>query len=771
MTCYLIDAPGFGIIVGWVFAYPALLQQTRVTSGEKIAMTRRIFLSMVSDEFRSYRELLTNDLERGSVEVSTQEKWGTLGSTTLDKLDKHLQKCDAIIHVVGDGLGHIPPAAAIDALLQKHSGFLPSLQEYCKLSREQLGQCSYTQIEAYLAVFHKVRLHIYRPDQTAPRESDFTSDADQRESQRQHFDRIRNLGRDRDVFLNQERLSSFVLADLNDILPPRDTRRPLHLPYQSIGTLFKGRETFLQQLRTCLQRTGDGRATAVVGKAVHGLGGVGKTRLAVEYAWQHADDYNAVLCVTADSPENLQRNLAKLTGPLVLDLPEHSATEEEVRVAAALRWLQAHPGWFLILDNVDDKLSAIAVEDLLTKLHGGHVVITSRLGRWSDCVEPLELDVLSNEDGKTFLLKKTESKSRSTGRKTAATDDADALELAAELDGLALALEQAAAYIVKRRKTFQEYLTLWRSHAVTVQKWLDRTIKYAGPTGAPLRSVAITWQTTLDQLGDDERTLLNLLAWFAPEPVPLSVFTESAVSVCFDEDSGNTEDTESTEEGGAWDAERLEAALANLADYSMLRWDVDEETVTVHRVVQEILRTRQDQPQHWLTSTLRLLQSAVPAGSPQDVRTWPAWEPLRPHVAFAVTEGKRLAIAVPTSDLMGKLGTLLWAKALHKDAEVFQRDALAIDEQQFGPESTQVAVRLNNLAQTLQDTNRLSEAEPLMRRALSIDEQSYGDQHPNVARDLNNLAQLLQATNRLSEAEPLMRRALSIERESCGEQH
>ena len=81
---------------------------------------------------------------------------------------------------------------------------------------------------------------------------------------------------------------------------------------------------------------------------MHGLGGVGKTRLAVEYAWQHADEYSAVLCVTADSPENLHRNLAELTGPLVLDLAEHSATEEEARVAAALRWLQAHPGWFLI---------------------------------------------------------------------------------------------------------------------------------------------------------------------------------------------------------------------------------------------------------------------------------------------------------------------------------------------------------------------------------------------------------------------------------------
>ena len=78
---------------------------------------------------------------------------------------------------------------------------------------------------------------------------------------------------------------------------------------------------------------------------------------------------------------------------------------------------------------------------------------------------------------------------------------------------------------------------------------------------------------------------------------------------------------------------------------------------------------------------------------------------------------------------------------------------------------------LNNLAQLLQDTNRLEEAEPLMRRALAIDEKSYGPEHPNVAIRLNNLAQLLQATNRLEEAEPLMRRALAIDEKSYGPEH
>ena len=90
------------------------------------------------------------------------------------------------------------------------------------------------------------------------------------------------------------------------------------------------------------------------------------------------------------------------------------------------------------------------------------------------------------------------------------------------------------------------------------------------------------------------------------------------------------------------------------------------------------------------------------------------------------------------------------------------RPALAIDERAYGPDHPEVAIRLNNLAQLLQATNRLAEAEPLMRRALAIDERAYGPDHPDVAIRLNNLAQLLQDTNRLDEAEPPMRRALAI---------
>ena len=145
--------------------------------------------------------------------------------------------------------------------------------------------------------------------------------------------------------------------------------------------------------------------------------------------------------------------------------------------------------------------------------------------------------------------------------------------------------------------------------------------------------------------------------------------------------------------------------LANLADFSMIGWDAQKDEITVHRVVQEILRTQQQEPGPVLTAALNMLNAARPKGNPEDVRSRPQWDLLRPHVAFAVAAAEQRGIDDPTSALMGELGSLLSGKALHTEAERLKHSALAIDERAHGPESTQVAFRLNKLATTLLAVN------------------------------------------------------------------
>jgi hypothetical protein len=194
--------------------------------------------------------------------------------------------------------------------------------------------------------------------------------------------------------------------------PARDAkapRRAVNLPYNSLGPLFKGRDVELAELRQRLMAGGGTAVGLTARRAIHGLGGVGKTCLAVEYAWRQAIDYEtAILFVSVRSPADFRINLAALCNADILNLPEQNQPEEAARLPAVFRWLNEHSGWLLILDNADTPDAAVEVEKILPKLQGGGVIITSRIADWSAAVQTTELDVLGEQDAVAFLLERTE---------------------------------------------------------------------------------------------------------------------------------------------------------------------------------------------------------------------------------------------------------------------------------------------------------------------------------------------------------------------------
>ena len=186
---------------------------------------KKLFLSAVSLEFLAYRTLLTGDLKRPTLDVAVQEDFICTGGSTLAKLDDYIRACDGIIHLIGKATGDAPEEPAVAALLQKYPDLgtkLPPLKP--ALSKPQPG-FSYTQWEAYLAMYHHRPLFVYRPTDferdtlDVPRDSRFVLDPVEFQAQREHYQRISALGHDRGQFLNEERLSSAVLRDLVEILP------------------------------------------------------------------------------------------------------------------------------------------------------------------------------------------------------------------------------------------------------------------------------------------------------------------------------------------------------------------------------------------------------------------------------------------------------------------------------------------------------------------------------------------------------------------------
>ena len=263
--------------------------------------------------------------------------------------------------------------------------------------------------------------------------------------------------------------------------------RIVNLPYRSIGTLFKGRDEALEVLRRQLEERDVSAITQV--QAIHGLGGVGKTRLAVEYAWRYLAEYTCVCLVRAESKEGLNANLAGLVNPKILNLEKYAEQPESVQVQAVVRWFMDHRGWLVIFDNVDHDDAAEAVEALLPALVSGHVIITSRLGNWGPSFGTQPLDAIDPEEGVRFVLERTDSK-----REKQAGDEERAARLVETLGRLPLALEQASAYIGQRQCSLADYLKEWEAEKADLLEWADgRLMKYPD-------SVAVTWKRTYDRL-------------------------------------------------------------------------------------------------------------------------------------------------------------------------------------------------------------------------------------------------------------------------------
>jgi tetratricopeptide (TPR) repeat protein len=521
-----------------------------------------------------------------------------------------------------------------------------------------------------------------------------------------------------------------------------------NIPFVSLGNLFKGRVDVLDNLK---KRLAKNKATAIT-QTIQGLGGIGKTRLAVEFSWWAVRNkkYRAVLFVSSESPELINSSLASLAKEDILDLP---GEKEDEQVASVLCWLNDNDNWLLVFDNADSEDSAVAVEDLLPRLAAGHVIITSRYKRWSGSVEPQSLGLLEALEAKQFLLDRTKGRRIKTK-----VDEEIAAQLAEKLGCLPLALEQAGAFIANSQSSLKEYAEQWDTDRENVLTWFDeRLMKYPA-------SVAVTWQRTFDRLDVPAKAILNISSHLAPELIPEQMFEDGADIL--------KEAIKLLKKDKAKSPSKLKIkdAIAQLAAYSMVTRQQDG--FTVHRLVQQVIRSRipKARRKKWLEMALRIVNNHAPEDS-DDVRTWSVMDVLRPHAELIAQSVDKAKITNPTSRLMSVIGNYLHSKGLYNQAERWSRRALTIDEASFGPDHPKISIHLNNLAELLRETGHFKEAEPMFRRALKIDEASFGPDHPDVAVDLNNLGQLLVDTNRIAEGKPLMRRALKIDEASFGPDH
>jgi hypothetical protein len=347
----------------------------------------------------------------------------------------------------------------------------------------------------------------------------------------------------------------------------------------------------LSELR---RRLGAGAGTLVV-QALYGLGGVGKTQLAIEYAHRFAADYDMVWWIDAGQPVLIPDQLAALAARL--DIAPGSTVAATIdRLLAELR---GRARWLLIFDNAERPGD---VADYRPS-GAGHVLITSRNPGWGALGGRLEVDVLVRAETIALLQARIPALSEELADK-----------LAAELGDLPLAAAQAAGYLEQTDLPAADYLRRFRAHRATL---LAR-----GEVPGYHGRVDTTWALSLERLRGENPAavqLLELSAFLAPEPIPLSLFGAQARLV------------DGPLRAVAADPDALADTVGALVGYSLARRHVDG--FQLHRLLQGVIRDQlpSDRQQATAEGVVALLAAASP-GDPDDSVAWAGYAALAPHV-------------------------------------------------------------------------------------------------------------------------------------------
>ncbi|MFG3035763.1 tetratricopeptide repeat protein [Streptomyces sp. NPDC048330] len=505
---------------------------------------------------------------------------------------------------------------------------------------------------------------------------------------------------------------------------------------ESTSGVFIGRRRELSELRSLL--TGEGSAAVVPSRvqAVHGLGGVGKSRLALHYADHYRSAYSSVWWITAESPESIVTGLARLCHRLCPQWAGTASSDEQA--AWAITWLQAHPGWLMIFDNVEDPSH---LHPYVGTLAGGHHLATSRRATdWHD-ISPTMLLGLLPLDEATDLLCTIAFPDRTPMHE----EQQQARRLAEVLGCLPLALEQAGAYVHRTGIDLESY-----------RRFLGRVLDKGRGAKDPERTIARIWDRTLTAISRRDPlavTLLHTMAWLAPDDIPRALLGSCAP-----------------------DPIALGDSLGELRAYNMIAFTDSGQSINVHRLVQTVLRTRTADPsgthRPGRQEAEEAVRHALPDGDGPTTDHPLSWERLLPHItALAESTPPSSPASTATADIYYEAAQYLMG--LGRDAHTIQLRAAALAQREKAQGEThhETLASRNNLAGAYASAGKADEAVSLYETTLVQCEQTLGETHPDTLASRHNLAYAYHEAGRMDEAIPLYETALAQCEQTLGETH
>ncbi|WP_277988890.1 FxSxx-COOH system tetratricopeptide repeat protein [Ktedonosporobacter rubrisoli] len=518
------------------------------------------------------------------------------------------------------------------------------------------------------------------------------------------------------------------------------------VPYQR-NPFFAGRRELVDKLHNLLNAKAKKVARPC---ALTGLGGIGKTQLALEYAYRYANEYHAVFWVAAETQESILSSFLAIAN--LLRLAESEEKDQLRTLQAVLRWLSTHKEWLLIFDNVED---LALLKQYFPTARQGAIILTTRLHGMEGLAYPLNLSALSAKEGFHFLLLRSGLlDTLEADSEYAKRTQTIANLLVQDMEGLPLALDQAGAYIEFTKCSLADYRGMFQSDRI---KLLNERSELAAHPLSVVKTFLLSFEQ-LTRVNAVAAELLKICALLAPEAIPEEFFTQGGPHL-------SSQLAEVTQ-----DPYLFNQMIGAILSYSLLTRQQQSHTFSMHRLVQAVLRETMsgEEQKQWQENILVALEAIFPmtTGTGSDCGRLISQAFACVH-ACSTWQYSSLILA----SLLYKMADYLRSRADYGQAETLYKQALEMREEKLGAHHLDMAPLLCDLGNLYREQGKYERAEKLYQQALEIQRQEPGVQQLKIASSLKALANLYRRQGKFKQAGHVYQQVLEIQEQALGPDH